>query len=166
MIDLNNTLKYILPDNVKVNITIDDIRLKSNLKINQTLIFTEKSFFYTILGFTQSHQGPLNDIDGHYQLIAGSYKSDKPINITGIDKIHLKCDCVQGSTINCIGQPILNSFALSSPPGHKIYKEPRIKLFKKVNKSVLSHITFYFEDDDHKAVDFKKGNGIIYLSVN
>ena len=43
--DLNNTSKYILPDNVKVNITIDDIRLKSNIKINQTLIFTEKSFF-------------------------------------------------------------------------------------------------------------------------
>ena len=43
--DLNNTLKHILPDNVKVNNTIDDIRLKSNLKINQTLLFTEKSFF-------------------------------------------------------------------------------------------------------------------------
>ena len=51
--DLNNTLKYILPDNVKIGVTIDDIRLKSNLEINQTLIFTEKSFFYTILGFTQ-----------------------------------------------------------------------------------------------------------------
>ena len=50
---LNNTLKYILPDNVKVNVTIDDIRLKSNLKTNQTLIFTERSFLYTILGFTQ-----------------------------------------------------------------------------------------------------------------
>ena len=62
VIDLNNTLKYILPDNVKVTITIDDIKLKSNLKINQILIFTNKSFFYTILGFTQSHQGPLNDI--------------------------------------------------------------------------------------------------------
>ena len=70
IIDLNNTLKHILPDNVKVNVTIDDIRLKSNLKINQTLLFTKKSFFYTILGFTQSHQGPLNDFDGHYQLIA------------------------------------------------------------------------------------------------
>ena len=44
VIDLNNTLKYILPDNVKVTITIDDIRLKSNLKINQSLIFTNKSF--------------------------------------------------------------------------------------------------------------------------
>ena len=154
VVDLNNSLKHILPDNVKINITIDDIRLKSNLKINQTLIFTEKSFFYTILGFTQSRSYPLDDIDGFYQLIAGSYKSDRPINITGIDKIHLKCDCIQGSIVNGIREPILYSFALSSPPGHKIYKEPRIKLFKKVNKSVLSHITFYFEDDDHKSVDF------------
>ena len=154
VIDLNNTLKHILPDNVKVNITIDDIRLKSNLKINQTLIFTERSFFYTILGFTQSRSYPLNDIDSHYQLIAGSYKSDKPINITGIDKLHLKCDCIQGSIVNGIREPILYSFAMSSPPGHKTYKEPRIKLFKKVNKSVLSHITFYLEDDDYKAVDF------------
>ena len=129
VIDLNNTLKHILSDNVKVSITIDDIGLKSNLKINQTLIFTETSFFYTILGFTRSQSYPLDDIDGFYQLIAGSYKSDTPINITGIDKIHLKYDCIQVSIVNGIREPILYSFALSSPPGHKIYKEPRIKLF-------------------------------------
>ena len=118
--DLNNTLKYILPNNVKVSITIDDIKLKSNLKNNQILIFTEKSFFYKILGFTQSRSYPLDDIDGFYQLISGSYKSDKPINITRIDKIHWKTDCIQGSIINGIREPILYSFALSSPPGHKI----------------------------------------------
>ena len=50
VIDLNNTLKYFLPDNVKVSVTIDDIRLKSDLKTNQTLVFTEKSFIYTVLG--------------------------------------------------------------------------------------------------------------------
>ena len=131
IIDLNNTLKHFLPDNVKVNITIDDIRLKSNLKINQTLIFTEKSFFYIILGFTQSRFYPLNDIEGFYQIIPGLHKSDKPINIIGIDKIHLKCDCIQGSIVNGIREPVLYSFALSSPPGHKIYKKPRIKLLKK-----------------------------------
>ena len=87
-------------------------------------------------------------------MIAGSYKSDKAINITGIDKIHLKCDCIKGSIVNGVREPILFSFALSSPPGYKIYKEPRIQLFKKINKSVLSHITFYFEDDDHKPVGF------------
>ena len=152
--DLNNTLKNISHDNVKIIFTIDDIRLKSNLKTNQTLIFTEKSLFYTVLGFTQSRSYPLDDIDGFHQLIAGSYKGDKPIDITGIDKVHLKCDCIQGSIVNGVREPILYSFALSSPPGHKIYKEPRVKLFKKINKSVLSHITFYFEDDDHKPVDF------------
>ena len=116
---------------MEVNITIDDVRLKSNIKINQTLIFTNKPFSYTILGFTQSHQGPLKDIEGFYKNLTGSYKSDKPNNITGIDKIHLKCDCTQGSIINGIREPIWYSFALSSPPGHKIFKGPRVKLLKK-----------------------------------
>ena len=72
VVDLNNTLKHLLPDDVEVSVTIDDVRLKSNLKTNQTLIFTKKSFFYTILGFTRSRSYPLDVIDGLYQLIAGS----------------------------------------------------------------------------------------------
>ena len=139
---------------MKINITIDDIRLKSNLKNIQTLIFLEKSFFYKNLGSTHSHSYPLDDIDGFYQLIAGSYKSDKPINFTGVDKILLKCDCIQGSIVKSIRDPILYSFDFSSPPGHKVYKEPKVKLFKKINKAVLFHKTFYFEDDDPKPVDF------------
>ena len=87
-------------------------------------------------------------------MIAGLYKSDRPINITGIDKVHLKCDCIIGSIVNGIREPVLYSFALISPPGQEIYKEPKIKLFKKMNKSVLSNITFYLEDDDHKSVEF------------
>ena len=43
--DVNRTLEYFLPDIVKVIITIDDIRLRSILNIDQILIFTEKSFF-------------------------------------------------------------------------------------------------------------------------
>ena len=154
VVELNKTLKKILPDNVKINITIDERKYKTDVKINQTLIFTNKSFFYTILGFTQSHQGPLNDFEGFYQIIPGLYKNDKPINITGIDKVHLKCNVVDGSIVNGIREPILYWFALDQPPGHKIYKEPKIKLFKKINKRVLSHITFYLEDDDYKPVDF------------
>ena len=44
VVDLNNSLKYILSDNVKVSVTNDDVRLKSNLKTIQTLIFNNKSF--------------------------------------------------------------------------------------------------------------------------
>ena len=154
VVDSNNSLKYILPDNIKISVTKDERKYKADLKINQTLIFANKSFFYTILGFTQSHSYPLDDIDGFYQLIAGSYKGNRPINLTGIDKVHLKCDCIDGSIMNGTREPILYSFALDQPPGHKIYKEPKVKLFKKINKRVLSHITFYLEDDDYKPVDF------------
>ena len=154
MADLNKTLKNILTNNIKINVSIHERKYKTNLKINQTLIFTNKSFFYTLLGFTQSHSYPLDDIEGFCQLIPGSFKSDKPINITGIDKVHLKSNVVDGSIVNGVREPFLYSFALDQPPGHKLYKEPKVKLFKKMNKSVLSHITFYFEDDDYKPVDF------------
>ena len=166
VVDLNKTLKNILPNNVKIDVTIDERKYKTDLKINQTLIFTNKSFFYTILGFTQSHQGPLNDIEGFYQILPGSYKSDKPINITGIDKVHLKCDCIDGSIMNGTREPILYSFSLDQPPGHKIYKEPKFKLFKKINKSLLSHITFYTEDDDYKPVDFNNEIIIFTCQLN
>ena len=131
--DINKTIKYILTDNVKISVTIDEEMLISNSKTNQTLMFTGKSFFYTILGFTQSHSYSLDDIDGFYQLIAGSYKSERPIDITGVDKVHLKCVCINGSIVNGTRDPIFYSFALDQPPGHKIYKKSRVKLFKKIN---------------------------------
>ena len=79
---------------------------------NKTIRFTKRHFFYVILGFTQSHSGPLGDIEGFIQLIPGTYKSDKPVNITGIDKIQLKCDCIQSSLVNSIRQAFLYSFLL------------------------------------------------------
>ena len=127
---------------------------KSILKNIQTLIFTDKSFLYKNSGFTQSHSNPLNDINGYYQLIARSYKSNKPIDNIGTDKIQLKYDCINGSFVNGFQEPILYKFAHDQPPSQKNFKEPRIRPFKKVNKSVLSHITFHNEDDDHKPVDF------------
>ena len=83
--DINKTLGHILPDKVKVSITIDDIRLKSTFKFIQFLISTNKSF-YSFLSFTQSHFSPLDDIEGFYQLIAVSYKSDTPVMLQVLGK--------------------------------------------------------------------------------
>ena len=139
---------------MKISVSIDEKIYKSDLGINQTLLFTDKSFFYTILGFTQSHSYPLDDVDGFYQLIAGSCDSEIPINNTSIDKVRLKCKCIDWSIVNGVRESILYSFALSSQPGHKIYNKPKVMLFKKINKPVLSHQTFHLEDDDHKPVVF------------
>ena len=100
-------LKSLIPDKVKVKLTIDDNRLRSNLNTKKTIKFTTKSFLYTILGFTQSRAGPLVDIKNFVQLIPDTYKSDKPTNITGIDKIHLKAECIIGSIANGVREPIL-----------------------------------------------------------
>ena len=126
------------------------------MKVNQTLIFTNKSFFNEKLGFVRPLCFLLDDIERFYQLIVGSYKSDKHINIAGIEKIHLKCDCINASIVNGIRESVLNSFAFDQPTKRKKYKEPRMKFFRKLNKSVLSRITFYLEDDDHKPVHFHK----------
>ena len=106
------------------------------------------------MGFTQSYSGVSVDIGGLIQLIPSTCRSEKPIKITGIDKVHSKDDCVNGSIVNSVQGHIWYSLALDKPPLRETYKEFGIKLFNKTNKSVLSHITFYFEDDDHKAVDF------------
>ena len=97
--DINLMLRSLLPNKVKLNTTIDDIRLKTNLTTNKTKRKTEKIFFSTFLGFTESLSEVLGDFEGFVQLIPGSYKSDRPSSITLIDKIHPRSDCINGSAV-------------------------------------------------------------------
>ena len=87
----------------------------------------------------------------------GSYESKRPFNITGIDKIHLKGDCIQGSIVDRVHEPVMYSFLSDKPPGHKFHHSAKNKLSTMVKEPVLSHITVYLEDDDHKPVDFNNG---------
>ena len=88
--NLNLFSMSLLSDDVKVNITIDAIRPTSNFITNKTVMFTEISFFRTIIGFTQSQASLLDDSPQEIvQMILGPYRSKKPIKITGIDKVLL-----------------------------------------------------------------------------
>ena len=40
-------------------------------------------------------------------MVPGPYESEKSINNTEIDKVHLKCDCVNGSVANGVREPFL-----------------------------------------------------------
>ena len=84
--DFNLMLNYLLPKDVKVKFTIDDIRLKSKLTSTTTNEFIKKSFFSSILSFTQSYSGPLADIEGFVQLIPGSYKNDTLLTLQELIK--------------------------------------------------------------------------------
>ena len=95
-----------------------------------------------VLGFTNKD----------YQ--AGTHTSEKQVIITTTDKVHLRCDCVDGSIGNGIREQILFSFNLSAPPGYKIIKEPTTVLYEKINKTRLDTIQFFLEDCNHDRVDF------------
>ena len=117
--------------------------MHSILKTSHPINFTKYWVtFNKVLGFTQTNYPK------------GIHRSEKPIMITPIDKVHLKCDCVDGSIVNGIRESILFSFNLSKPPGYKIIKEPTTILYKKINRTKLDRITFYLEDTDHNPVDF------------
>ena len=118
-----------------------------------TLRFDKKSFFHTLLGFTPYWDyKPTNAIHADS---SGVYTSDKNIlNLNTIDKIHLKCDCIDGSIQDGLRQPILFSFVLNIPSGFKVFCEPETIHYKKINKSVLNTITFYLEDDNNEVVNF------------
>ena len=81
------------------------------------------------------------------------YVSDKILNLTTTDKIHLKCDAIEGSVVCGLRQPILYSFVLDKLPGYKVFSEPETIHYKKINKSVLNTITFYLEDDNNEEVN-------------
>ena len=66
----------------------------------------------------------------------------------------MKCDCIDGSILNGLREPVIFSFVLDKPSGYKVFCEPEIFHYKKINKSVLNTVTFYLEDDNNEEVIF------------
>ena len=79
----------------------------------------------------------------------------KIVNLSNTNKIHSKCDCIDGSIQNGLRQSILFSFVLDKPAGYKVFCESETIHYKKINKSVLNTITFYL-DNNNEEVDFNQ----------
>ena len=62
----------------------------------------------TVLGFK-----PYWDNE-HYN----EYIRQKIVNLSSTNKIHLKCDVIDGPVVNGILKPILSSFVLDKPAGY------------------------------------------------
>ena len=140
--------EYLISKNTIV-IEFDDVSRKTKLVVRNGIIairFDENSFFSTILGFTAGWDYK------HYN----QNLSQKIVNLSSTNKIHLKCDAIDGSVVNGVRQPILYSFVLDKPSGYKVFCEPETIHYKKINKSVLNTITFCLEDDNNKVVDFNR----------
>ena len=154
--DISDTLHTFSEHTDTIQIEYDVISMKTKIILEYIggrkmfalgmLRFDERSFLHTLLGFTPYWDYKPPDL----------YTSDKILNLNTINKIHLKCDCIDGSIQDGIRQPKLYSFVLDKKPGFKIFYEPETIHYKKFKKSVLNTITFYLEDDNNKEVDFNQ----------
>ena len=154
--DFSDTIHTVSGHMETIQIEYDDINMKTKIILKYiggpkkfvlgTLRFDERSFFHTLLSFT-----PYWDYKP-----SGVYTSDKILNLNTINKIHLKCDVIDGSVVDGVRKPILYSFPSDKKPGYKVFCEPETTHYKKINKPVLKTITFYLEDDNSKEVDFNQ----------
>ena len=135
--------EYPGPSNV-IDIDYDDITMKTKLDLKAGIIairFDEKSFFSTILGFTAGWDYK------HYN----KYISQKIVSLSITNKIHLKCDCIDGSVVNGLRQPILYSFVLDKKPGYKVFSEPETIHYKKLNKICSEYNNFLFRRWEYRS---------------
>ena len=154
--DISDAIYTFSVNNESMQVEYDDISMKTKIILKfigeremfvlGTLRFDQTSFFHTLLGFTPYWDYKHSNV----------YTSDKISNLNSVNKIHLKCDIIDGSVINGVRQPILYSFVLDKKPGYKLFSEPETIHYKKINKSVLNTITFYLEDNNNKVVDFNQ----------
>ena len=143
LVDINNVIQEKLSksdSNFGLIIQADTISMKSVSTTSNKIQFNSE--LNKVLGFTHTVYPP------------GTHTSEKPVMITSTYKVHLKCDCVDGSIVNGIREQILFSFILSAPPGYKVIKEPTTVLYKLINKTRLDTIQFFLEDSNHDSVDF------------
>ena len=129
--DISDTINTFSGHMETIQIEYDDISMKTKIILKYigerkmfvlgTLRFDERSFFHSLLGFPP------------YCVYkpSGVYISDKNSNLNTVNKIHLKCDVIDGSVVSGIRQPILYSFVLDKKPGNKVFSEPETIHYKK-----------------------------------
>lgn len=90
------------------------------------------------------------------KLIADQWHiSDKPVNITNINTIHVQCNIIQGSYMNNKQVHTLHEFCPEVSPGYKINEVPRKVIYLPVNTKRISSITLKLVDQDNNLINFR-----------
>ena len=94
--DMNNTIKQSFSDSdFELKIEADTISMKSVFTTSNNIYFNSE--LTTLLGFTNTDYSK------------GTHKSKRPVMITTTNKIHLKCDCVDGPIANSIPEQLIQA---------------------------------------------------------
>ena len=133
----------------------DDFSLKTNLLTGKNLRSDNTSSFNFVLEFS-----PFWDYKNFNEHII-----EKCIDLSPLDKINSKADCIDGSVLNGIKKQILYSF-VSNKPGCKIFCSLEAIYLKKIIKSALDIITFCLKDNKNEDIFFKWWKNNVYIAIS
>ena len=102
-----------------------------------TFRFDEKSFFHTLLG--SEPYWDYKPTNSNRFGIPTAYIIGKLLNLSITNKIHLKCDVIDGSVVNGLRQPIIYSFVLDKKPRYKVFSAPETIHYKKNKQICFGH---------------------------
>ena len=150
--DISDTIHSFGGQSEIVEIEYDDITTKTKFILKYkggqdkfslgTLRFDERSFFHTLLGFEPYWD--YKPTNSNHVVIPGVYTSDKILNLSTTNKIHLICDVIDDSVVDGVRQPILYSFVLDELTGYKLFSEPETIHYKKNKQICFEKHNFLF----------------------
>ena len=93
---------------------------------------------------------------------AGTYTSQKIVDIMGFNTINIHCNIISGAKDNGKDTDILYTFNLTEPTGYLINIIPTNILYQNVTKDRIEYIEFHFKDEHGRPIDF---NGNVLSST-
>ena len=141
--DISNAVHTFSGHSEILQIEYDDVSMKTKINLKYiggpkmivlgTLRFDERSFFHTLLVFEPYWD--YKPSNSNHVATPSVYTSDKILNLSTTNKIHLKCDVIDGSVVNGLRQPILYNFVLDKLPGYELFYEPGTIHYKNIDES-------------------------------
>ena len=85
---------------------------------------------------------------------AGTYTSQKIVDIMGFNTINIHCNIISGAKDNGKDTDIFYTFNLTERTGYMIINIPTNVLYQNVTKHRIEYIEFHIKDEHGRPIDF------------
>ncbi len=142
--DINNYLKKVLGDDIKIDIKANNSTLRSEVWCSHEIDFRPNNSIGRVLGFAP-----------HILQANITHESDLPVKIIKINALRIECNITTGAYTN--GQPVhtIHEFFPTVPPGYKIIEIPSHVIYLPVAVRAIHHLQLRIVDQDGALVNFR-----------
>lgn len=142
--DIKKEIGKQLPTGVMFDLIGNPVTLKTEIKSNVDVDFTQKDSIGPLLGFSEK------------KLIKDFINiSDRPVDISSVYTIRVECNIARGSFDNGKESHIIHEFFPTVESGYKIVEAPGTIIYLPVNALKVSNITVHLRDQLGRLINLR-----------